>query len=50
MNLTETSTLNVLNPDDKLMEKFQKTLHAHLSRVDNRLTEDILELVRNILH
>ncbi|XP_076235044.1 lethal (2) 41Ab [Calliopsis andreniformis] len=48
MNLNETSTLNVLNPDDKLMEKFQKTLHTHLLEVNNRLTEEIFELEAQI--
>lgn len=39
-------TLNVLDPDDKLMKKFQTTLHTHLLRVNNKLSEEILNLVR----
>ncbi|XP_034191697.2 lethal (2) 41Ab [Osmia lignaria lignaria] len=38
------STLNVLDPDDKLMKKFQTTLHTHLSRINNKLSEEILNL------
>ncbi|XP_076637088.1 coiled-coil domain-containing protein 40-like isoform X3 [Colletes latitarsis] len=48
MDLIERPTLNVLDPDDKLMEKFQKTFHAHLTDVNNRLSEDIYELETSI--
>ncbi|XP_076222304.1 lethal (2) 41Ab isoform X2 [Nomia melanderi] len=50
MDSSETSTLNVLNPDDKLMEKFQKTLHTHLSNINNKLSEEILEFESLIKH
>lgn len=36
---------NVLDPDDTLMKKFQNALREHLVRVDNRLNNEILELV-----
>ncbi|XP_015431039.1 PREDICTED: coiled-coil domain-containing protein 40 [Dufourea novaeangliae] len=44
MNSSEVSTLNMLDPDDKLMKKFQKTLYTHLSNVNNRLSEELHEL------
>ncbi|KZC09343.1 Coiled-coil domain-containing protein 40 [Dufourea novaeangliae] len=34
----------MLDPDDKLMKKFQKTLYTHLSNVNNRLSEELHEL------
>ncbi|XP_076288855.1 lethal (2) 41Ab [Lasioglossum baleicum] len=48
MDLPDISALNVLDPDDKLMEKFQKTLHTHLSNVNNKLSEEILELEASV--
>ncbi|TGZ48143.1 coiled-coil domain-containing protein 40 [Temnothorax longispinosus] len=39
---------NVLNPDDFLMKKFQSALREHLTRVDNKLNSEILELEDNI--
>ncbi|CAL7949018.1 unnamed protein product [Xylocopa violacea] len=42
------STLHILDPDDKLMKKFQKTLHDHLLHVNNRLTEEILDLEASV--
>nr|XP_033333687.1 coiled-coil domain-containing protein 40 [Megalopta genalis] len=44
MDLPDISALNVLDPDDRLMNKFQKTLYTHLSNVNNRLSEEIFEL------
>ena len=41
------STLNILDPDDKLMKKFQETLRLHLLHIDNKLSEEIFNLVRN---
>lgn len=40
---------NVLDPDDSLMKKFQNALQEHLVRVDNKLSSEILELVRILL-
>lgn len=40
---------NVLDPDDSLMKKFQNALREHLVRVDNKLSSEILELVRILL-
>lgn len=40
---------NVLDPDDTLMKKFQNALREHLVRVDNKLSSEILELVRILL-
>lgn len=42
-NLDE--TLKVLDPEDRLMKRFQDALKAHLTRIDQRLSEDILNLV-----
>lgn len=39
------TTLHILNPNDNLMKKFQETLHVHLLHVDNKLSEEILNLV-----
>lgn len=36
---------SVLNPDDSLMKKFQQTLAGHLTRVINKLSEQVLDLV-----
>ncbi|EFN87547.1 Coiled-coil domain-containing protein 40 [Harpegnathos saltator] len=35
---------NVLDPDDSLMKKFQDALREHLTRVDKKLNDEILEL------
>lgn len=35
----------ILDPDDPLMKRFQDALKSHLSRIDNRLSEEIHELV-----
>ncbi|XP_017878260.1 coiled-coil domain-containing protein 40-like [Ceratina calcarata] len=43
-----TPALNVLDPDDKLMQRFQKTLREHLLNVNNRLSEEILNLEANV--
>lgn len=40
-----TQVPNVLNPDDSLMKKFQDALQEHLTRVDKKLSDEILELV-----
>ncbi|CAK9822119.1 Coiled-coil domain-containing protein 40 [Anthophora retusa] len=40
--------LDILDPDDKLMKNFQKTLHAHLSHVNNKLSEEILNLEASV--
>lgn len=40
-----TQVPNVLNPDDSLMKKFQDALREHLTRVDKKLSDEILELV-----
>ncbi|XP_076380556.1 lethal (2) 41Ab [Megalopta genalis] len=48
MDLPDISALNVLDPDDRLMNKFQKTLYIHLSNVNNRLSEEIFELETSI--
>ncbi|XP_014468728.1 PREDICTED: coiled-coil domain-containing protein 40-like [Dinoponera quadriceps] len=40
--------LNVLNPDDSLMKKFQDALQEHLTRVDKKLSDEILELEAQI--
>lgn len=40
-----TSTLSILDPNDNLMKKFQRTLHVHLLHVDNKLSEEIQDLV-----
>lgn len=37
---------NVLDPDDSLMKRFQNALREHLIRVDNKLSSEILDLVR----
>ncbi|XP_026298731.1 coiled-coil domain-containing protein 40 [Apis mellifera] len=42
------TTLHILNPNDNLMKKFQETLHAHLLHVDNKLSEEILNLETSI--
>nr|XP_012143520.1 PREDICTED: coiled-coil domain-containing protein 40-like [Megachile rotundata] len=44
MDSSITPALNVLDPDDRLMKKFQTTLHTHLSRLNNKLSEEILDL------
>ncbi|XP_076650150.1 lethal (2) 41Ab [Halictus rubicundus] len=44
MDFSDISSLNVLDPDDKLMKKFQETLHTHLLNVNNTLSEEIFEL------
>lgn len=36
---------NVLDPNDSLMKKFQDALREHLSRVDKKLSDEILEFV-----
>lgn len=38
-------SLKVLDPDDPLMKRFQETLRAHLMKINNKLTEEINELV-----
>ncbi|XP_033205654.1 lethal (2) 41Ab isoform X1 [Bombus vancouverensis nearcticus] len=45
-----TSTLSILDPNDNLMKKFQRTLHVHLLHVDNKLSEEILDLEASIKH
>lgn len=35
----------VLDPDDPLMKRFQDALNEHLLRVDNKLSQEILEMV-----
>lgn len=40
---------NVLDPDDALMKRFQSALKEHLLRLANKLSEEILDLVRKIL-
>lgn len=47
LSLIMTSTLSILDPNDNLMKKFQRTLHVHLLHVDNKLSEEILDLVSN---
>lgn len=41
---------NVLDPDDSLMKKFQNALREHLTRVDKKLSDEILELVSLFLY
>ncbi|XP_054004986.1 coiled-coil domain-containing protein 40 isoform X1 [Hylaeus anthracinus] len=48
MDLTETAALDILDPDDKLMKKFQETFHTHLTDVNNRLSEEIYKLETSI--
>lgn len=44
MDSSITPASKVLDPDDRLMKKFQATLHAHLSRLNLKLSEEILDL------
>ncbi|KAK9304280.1 hypothetical protein QLX08_004277 [Tetragonisca angustula] len=44
------STLNILDPDDKLMKKFQETLRLHLLHIDNKLSEEIFNLDTSVKH
>lgn len=37
----------ILDPDDPLMKRFQDALKSHLRRIDNKLTDEISELVRS---
>lgn len=39
---------NVLNPDDVLMQRFQKTLGEHLTRVIDRISGQIVDLVSGL--
>lgn len=41
----EASPTTILDPEDSLMKKFQRTLHSHLTKVATRLSEEIAELV-----
>lgn len=42
----ETQTqLKILDPNDPIMNRFQDALRAHLTRIDNKLSEEIHELV-----
>lgn len=36
----------ILDPDDPLMKRFQDALKSHLLRIDNKLADEISELVR----
>lgn len=49
INTKSLNVPNVLDPDDSLMKKFQYALREHLVRVDNKLSSEILELVRILL-
>ncbi|XP_012273583.1 coiled-coil domain-containing protein 40 [Orussus abietinus] len=40
--------LQVLDPDDPLMKRFQDALQKHLLRIDKKLSEEILELEASI--
>ncbi|XP_046470092.1 coiled-coil domain-containing protein 40 isoform X1 [Neodiprion pinetum] len=35
---------SILDPDDPLMKRFQESLKAHLSRINNKLNEEIFDL------
>jgi hypothetical protein len=37
----------ILDPDDPLMKRFQDALKLHLVRIDNKLSNEIKELVRD---
>lgn len=39
------SQLKILDPNDPIMKRFQDALRAHLTRIDNKLSEEIHELV-----
>ena len=43
-NLNE-DNFKLLDPDDPLMKRFQDALKAHLLRIDNKLSDEIKELV-----
>ena len=50
INSTMGETLKILDPDDPLMKRFQEALKTHLTRINGKLTEDILDLVSNCSH
>lgn len=35
----------ILDPDDPLMKRFQESLKSHLTRIDDKLQEEIFDLV-----
>lgn len=40
----------ILDPDDPLMKRFQDALKSHLLRINNKLSDEISELVRYIIY
>ena len=42
---TDGNEFNILHPDDPLMQRFQDALKAHLLRMNNKLSEEIRDLV-----